>query len=218
MRFVCSLAVAAIAAAVVPRVALSQVCLAQPTLVAGKAAGLVNATFADGGESFTGTARFAGSQLFGDVNVGLTQYDAFDGSSFVVGGALGTQIAPNRASTLRVCPIANVSFGFGPSDIRDTGVDHSHQGFGAGVGIGGIAMRSESVEIIPAGGVQLAWARSKLSGNGDSFSDSETYGVLSGGVGFAFQRLLTITPSLSIPVGLEDADASFGLTFGFRFH
>jgi len=217
MRYLCSLALCAAAAVLVPRAAFTQVCLAQPSLIAGKATVLVNGTFADGSDSFTGTARFAGSQLFGDVSAGVSSYDEFDGSSFLLGGALGGQIAPTAGSSLRLCPIANVQFGFGPNDIGGSGVDMSQQAFGAGVGIGGIAMRSQSFQLIPAGGVQLAWARAKLNGEGVSISDSETYGIISGGLGFALPNTLTITPSLSIPVGLENGDTSFGLTFGFRF-
>ena len=217
LRSLALTAVAVAAAVVAPRVAAAQVCLAQPSLVAGKTTALVNGTFGGGTDSFTGTARFAGSQLFGDVTAGVTSYDDFDGSSLTLGGAIGTQIAPTAGSSLRLCPIANVAFGFGPNDIGGSGVDASTQGFGAGVGIGGVALRTPTFELIPAGGVQLAWARVKLDGDGVSASDSETYGIISAGLGFALQRVLTITPSLNIPVGLEGGDTSLGLTFGFRF-
>lgn len=221
MRSVRTLTLSAVAAVVVvavPRLTVGQVCLAQPSLVAGKVTVLATGTFNDATDSFTGTARFAGSRLFGDLTAGVSQYDEFDGSSFILGGAFGGQITPTAGSTLRLCPIATVSFGFGPNDIGGSGVDLSQQAVGAGVGIGGVAMRTPSFELIPAGGVQLAWARAKLEGGGISISESETYGVLNAGLGFALQRVLTITPSVAIPVGLEDGDPSFALTFGFRFH
>lgn len=53
--------------------------------------------------------------------------------------------------------------------------------------------------------------------SGDDIEGWETYGILNLDVGFIFNSAFGVSPSVSIPVGLDGSDASFTLGFAYHF-
>ena len=59
--------------------------------------------------------------------------------------------------------------------------------------------------------------REKVSGGGLSESFSETGGLLSGGFGLQFKKVFVIAPTVSIPLGFESSEATFGVQASIGF-
>jgi hypothetical protein len=170
--------------------------------------------FGGGSRLFQGGLTFGSERGFGGVMLGGITYDEFAGTTLVVGGHGGIGV-PVGAGQL--CPVAAVVFGFGPNDIEGTGIDVSSQGLSAGLSFGIRTAESPQFYLVPTIGLGFAYARAKFSGGGGSSANSDTYGFLSAGLGFIFNKQVTLQPSVNIPIGLEDSDPTFGIAVGIGF-
>ena len=72
-----------------------------------------------------------------------------------------------------------------------------------------------TVNLVPFAGLDLAYSRISIDDLDESFSD--TYGILSLGGGLVLNQRFTIRPQVQIPLGLDEADPTFGLSFGIGF-
>ena len=50
-----------------------------------------------------------------------------------------------------------------------------------------------------------------------SASDSESYGLLTLGTGFVFNSRFSLNPSITLPIGLDGGNSSFGLMGAMNF-
>lgn len=193
-----------------PSTLLGQYCLGQPSFSNARAhlgAGINTGNDALGysAQATVGTP----TGVFGSIGLGGVSYDDLDGSSFGVSTSFGMDLM-GSAGSLSVCPIATASFGFGPNDIFGSGIDHRSRSFAGGLAIGGLVASTEAMQIIPMVAAQFVHHTSTFEDGIDSISESDTYGVLTLGVGLNAQRVLTFTPYLALPLGLDGADPEFG--------
>lgn len=155
---------------------------------------------------------------FGAVGAGVGDYDEGDGSSVLVMGQIGTQIelgTPTRTSSgAQICPLATIDYQSGP---RDGGVDVSGIVLRGGVSLGTSLPLSETTRVVPFGTVSFAYARSTMDFGTSSRSADDVGGVIDLGTGLVLVNRFTVRPSVSIPVGLDGADARFGVAIGFGF-
>ena len=213
-----SLVVSLALLAIVRAPAVAQTCMGLPSYSRGQMQVTGNATFGNGMDSFGGTFGYGQpAGVFGNVGIGTTSIDAFDGSSFDLGLSGGYQMTVGPTKKVHLCPVANFGLGMGPNDVGGSGVDISSQNFGFGVALGTSLPGGPRMQIVPTGGLGLAYLKFKSDNGTTSNSASETYGVLNMGVGLIFSSNISVRPGISVPLGLDGGETRFGLTFGYNF-
>jgi len=192
--------------------ASAQVCAGRPGADVG------NVLLGAGYSSANGTSGFdvgitgLGERAFGAATIGSISYDDFSGSTTMVGGSLGYQLSVGTSGRAQLCPTFSGALGFGPNDIEGTGVDASTRSVGAGVTWGFRATESADFALIPTIGAGVAYASVKLTDGVDELTESDSYGLIDVGLGIVLGRQFAATPFITIPVGLEGADPTIGLT------
>jgi hypothetical protein len=198
--------------------AAAQACAGMPSFSNGPMQVTAGGSFADGTSSFGGTFGYgAPKSFYGKAGIGSTSYDGLDGSSLDLAVGGGYQIPLHASRKAEFCPVANLSFGSGPDDIGGLGVDMSSRTFSFGGAIGAVLGQNPTMDIIPNASFQFANTRVSMDDGTDSVSGSESYGLLTLGTGFVFSERYSLNPSLSIPMGLEGSDVSFGLMGAINF-
>jgi hypothetical protein len=150
---------------------------------------------------------------FGSVGVGVADYDgnSDDDSALLLSGTIGTQIPLGATATAtsgaQVCPFATLDYRVGPGD------DVNGLGIRGGAALGTSVTMAPSVRLAPFGAVSIGYVRAS-AGN---FDDSEVGGIIDLGAGVIFNDKFTIRPAVSIPVGFDGSDSSFGVSVGFNF-
>jgi hypothetical protein len=206
-----------IAAATLARSAPAQVCTGfaglRATPVQLSAAGAFNSN-----ASGFGAAVTAGKDLFGTFGIGTTSYDALDGSSFDISAGGGYEFPVDQGRRVFVCPIAGLVVSLGPNDIQGSGVDARVVGFSFGFSFGWVAMARPQFALLPSAGIRIAHTKATLEDNaGSTLSTSDTYGLFAVGLGLVLNRVFTIQPAISVPFGLDSADATFGIAVAINF-
>jgi hypothetical protein len=197
----------------------AQTCQGLASYSSGQMQATGNAAFSDGTSSFGATMGYGQpAGIFGSVGIGTTSIDAFDGSSFDVGVGGGYQMVVGQSRKFHLCPVANFGIGMGPKDVGGGGgVDMSSQTGGLGIALGTSLPGGSNMRIVPAGGLGIQYLKLKQDNGTTTTSNSETYGVLNLGVGMIFNSQIAVRPGLSIPLGLDGGDTSFGVTVGYNF-
>jgi hypothetical protein len=197
--------------------AAAQTCVGMPSFSTGRMQVSGGAQFADGANSFGGAFGYGSPKgLYGKAGIGTTSYDAFDGSSFDLDLAGGYQIQLQHRAA-QVCPIASLTLGSGPNNVLGSGVDLSNRTFAFGASVGGAVGRNPQVRILPNASFQFANTRATADDGTTSASDSQSYGLLTLGTGFVFNSRYSLNPSISVPVGLDGGNTSFGLMGAINF-
>jgi hypothetical protein len=197
--------------------AVAQTCTGMPSFSAGQLQATAGGSFADGASSFGGTFGYGVPKSFyGKAALGTTSYDAFDGSSLDFGLAGGYQIPLQSSRTTEVCPVASLSLGSGPDDVLG-GADMSSRTFAFGAALGAQVGNNPQLGIVPNASFQFANTRAEMDDGTSSVSGSESYALLTLGTGFVFNSRYSLSPTISIPMGLEGSDASFGLAGAIHF-
>jgi hypothetical protein len=70
---------------------------------------------------------------------------------------------------------------------------------------------------VPNAAFQFANTRATADDGTTSASNSESYALLTLGTGFVFNSRFSLNPSINLPIGLDGADASFGLMGAMNF-
>jgi hypothetical protein len=212
--FVASLALLAILRSPV----VAQTCQGLASFSSGQMQATGNVAFGNGMDSFGATIGYGKpAGAFGGVGIGTTSWDGLDGSSIDLGISGGYQMTAGRAKKVHVCPVANFGLGMGPNDIQGSGVDMSTTAAGAGVAIGTSLPGGPRMQIVPTGGLGLAYLKIKTDNGTASNSASETYGLLNLGVGMIFNSQISVRPGISVPLGLDGGETRFGISAGYNF-
>ena len=198
--------------------AAAQTCAGMPAFSSGKMQLSGGGQFQDGANSFGGAFGYGTPKsLYGKAGIGTTSYDPYDGSSFDLNLGGGYQIPLHTSRTAELCPIASLGLSSGPNDVLGSGVDLSSRTFALGASVGALLGRNPQLRFVPTASFQFANTRATVDDGTDSASDSQSYGLLTVGTGFVFNSRFSLNPSISFPVGLDGADASFGLMGAMNF-
>jgi len=198
--------------------AAAQTCVGMPSFSTGQMQVAGGGQFANGANSFGGTFGYGVPKgLYGKAGIGTTSYDGLNGSSFDLGLSGGYQVPLHSSRTAELCPVASLSIGSGPNNIFGSGVDMSSRTFAFGASVGGLVGHSPRVQIVPNASFQFANTRATADDGTNSASDSQSYGLLTLGTGFVFNSRFSLNPSISIPIGLDGGDTSFGLMGAMNF-
>jgi len=194
--------------------AAAQACTGMPSFSSGPMQITAGGSFADGTSSFGGTFGYGQpTGLYGKAGIGTTSYDGIDGSSFDFGVGGGYQVPLHTSRRAELCPIASLSFGSGPNDVVGSGMDMSTRNIAFGAAVGALVGNSSQMQILPNASFQFANTRLEV---GD-VAGSESYGLLTLGTGFVFNSRFSLNPSISLAVGSDLYDTSFGINGAINF-
>jgi len=198
--------------------AAAQTCVGMPAFSSGHMQVAGGGQFADGTSSFGGTFGYGTPKsLYGKAGIGTTSYDGLDGSSFDFNVSGGYQVPLHAKQAAELCPIASLSLGSGPNDVLGSGVDLSTRTLAFGASAGVVLGTNPQLRFLPNASFQFANTRATADDGTNSASDSQSYGLLTLGTGFVFNSRFSLNPSISIPVGLDGGDASFGIMGAMNF-
>lgn len=203
-----SLVVAAALLAIVRAPVMAQTCMGMasyanaPVQVAG------HGSFTDGANRFGASVGYGlPGSVFGNVGVATTSWDGAD-ASLDFGADVGYQMQVGKA---QICPVAGLNIGNGP-DSDELGLDSSTRAVTMGLAIG-TSLGTSRMQIVPTAGLGVEILKLKVEGFGEG---SDTHGIANLGVGLIFNNI-SVRPNVVIPVGLDGADPTLGLTLGYNF-
>ena len=179
----------------------------------------INAEFMDGANGGDARFGFGTAKAFGGISVRIAKTDGVSGTTKGAGVDGGLSYRIGATKRVMLCPVASAEYLKTPDvdDGEGGTLEASGTGADAGLAIGGVVSTSSSVGFIPFASLRAAYARVSVSSGGASFSDSDTYGILSGGVGIVFTPAVLVRPFIQVPLGLDGADPSYGVGVSFAF-
>jgi hypothetical protein len=155
---------------------------------------------------------------FASGAVSRTKYSDIDGSATSFGVTLGYAIDVNSTRTVQVCPYLDLGHTSVPDiDVGLSMLESSADAVGLGGSIGGTVPVAPNLDVVPFVGATYAISRYWATLDGTTDSISERYGLIDVGVGFVINKVVTVQPQVSLPVGVEGAKSSFALSFAFSF-
>ncbi len=210
-----------IALAVFVPSAQAQTCLGGPSISKARStqAG-VGVAFRDELFAFGGNISAGNDSAFGGLTVSRRslEVDGFDSLSAVnLAVNAGLQIPATPDKRAMFCPIVGFSRTFGPNDVFDSGLDLSDWSIGGGGAFGVTVGAPGSIQFVPTVSLQVVRTTVTAKFGGESESESDTNGVLTLGLGFLLNERVSVLPNVSIPIGVEDGKALFGLSVIFSF-
>ncbi len=191
----------------------AQSCLGLPSFSRGPAN--FRATYEDGnGASQIGAGlQLGGRTTFGGVTLAKTSFDTYDESALGLSVNLGTQIPLGAESRTAVCPLIEGGLGFGP-DFQYFGSDYElrSRSIFAGVAIGTSIGNTPDFKVLPNAAIGFAYGGTKITVDGDELATgTDSYGTFRGGLGFLMGGRFALTPFVSVPIGLDGSDPSYGI-------
>lgn len=195
----------------------AQACLGLGSLTAQPTNATFTALFTDGAKALDARVGFGSSIAFGGVSAQLQDYDYRDGTGKSIGVDGGLSFITGASRNVSVCPIASLGYTSLP-DGGGAAYGASSTDGAAGVAIGARVGTQSSVALIPFASLQGVYSRFSVDGAGTgSGSSNDTYGLLSGGVSFVLSSSVLIRPVITLPLGLEGSDPSYGIGVSFGF-
>ncbi len=167
-------------------------------------------TMGFGSSSFYhGGLAFGRSLLFAGLEAGMTTYRQDETWDYRI--TLGAQIARRQDPKAQVCPqvLLNQTTGTGLD------VDYRESMIGAGIDAGFVLYRKGNTRIVPTASVGLLGGSITYtySTGTKRTQDADAYGLVSTGIGFGLNKQLTISPTVTFPLGLTGATTWYGVTF-----
>ncbi len=128
-------------------------------------------------------------------------------------GEAGVAIGLPWRHSVQLCPEVGAEYRRGPTlDLGGLGrISTSAHAYRFGASVGAAAFHASNVDFVPFAGAAYAIARSRLQFPTFARTADDGYGILDAGVGFVIGRVVTLRPSIEIPIGLPGVDADFGV-------
>lgn len=202
---------------VTPAVVAAQTCLGNPSFANGHLQLDADVQTNDDATAF-GVGFGGGSEsVFGTLRLGGTTYEALEGTTVLVGGRLGYQVAAVSSGNVQICPTLAASFGFGPNDFDGAGTDLTTRGASFGLSLGFGLMQADRIRLIPALSAGFVYAENILENSFGSTSETDAYGVAGAALGIVLNDALSIRPSVMVPFGLDGAEPTYGIGFTLNY-
>jgi len=197
-----------------------QACLGLASLESRPMNVTVSARFADGVSGGDARFGFGTAKAFGGVIGAIVKADGVSGTAKGASVDGGLSFNMGEKQQAMVCPVASVEYLKAPDVDAGEGdiISSSATGATAGLAFGGVVKTSSSVSFIPFVSVRAAYDRMSASTGQNTETESDTYGLLSGGLSLAFSPALLVRPFVSVPFGLAgNNDPSYGVGVSFAF-
>jgi len=156
--------------------------------------------------------------LFASAGISRAEFSDIDGSATVFGLSAGYAFDLNHARTVQFCPYVDLSHESLPDiDVGSSMLKSSVDAVGFGGSIGGTVRVGPSFDLVPFVGATYFVERFRARWNGETDSESDRLGVIDVGTGFVINKVLTLQPAVSIPVGIEGGKSAVGLAIKYNF-
>lgn len=192
----------------------AQACLGLASLASRPTNLTTSALITDGAKALDVRFGFGSSIAFGGVSAQLVDFDNVDGTAKGIGIDGGLSYLAGASRNVSVCPLGTLSYTRNP-DVGNT--ESSETAGTAGIAIGAVVGSTSSIRFIPFGSLQAAYSRFSVESGNTSGSNSETYGLLGGGMSLVLSPTVLVRPSVTIPLGLDGADPTYGIGLSFAF-
>jgi hypothetical protein len=193
----------------------AQICAGTAPFTAGHMRVGGNAEFPDGGKIYGAEfTRGLESGLAFGASVARTSIDNTDINWMNFGANAGYEMRFESMPKIRLCPTASLGYGTGPDIL---GAEVSTIDFSLGAAVGGVVSASDNLAIVPSAHVRYLGTRATAEANGQSASDTDGYLRATLSAGFVFNRAITLSPVVHIPLGEEGMESSFGVAASFNF-
>jgi hypothetical protein len=143
-------------------------------------------------------------------------YSALDARTWAFTGIGGAQIDADAGRYFMVCPMGAVSFERANAIFGDD-VSARTLTLSGGAAVGINAFQDTMLSIVPTAGLFVSRAHTRVTLPGDDESVAENFTALHLGVGVLIGERASITPMFVIPIGLEDGQKTFSLSYAFSF-
>jgi hypothetical protein len=192
----------------------AQLCAGNPSFASRPYQAAITAAFTEGAHGVGGEFGAGNESVFVNAGVSAINFRDLDAIATQMSLGVGTDLAMNQGQTVFACPLASISFGVGP----DVGAfDVSTISLGGGVSLGVIASQANDLMIVPTFGLAAIYSRVTAELPADDFTESDSSGRVSVGVGFILNQNVGITPTLTMPFSADNADPIFGIRLSFAF-
>lgn len=121
------------------------------------------------------------------------------------------------APRISLCPIVGFQRVSGEFGDGTTSVEVTGRALSAGLSLGAAFPASRSLAIVPFASLNYVHAKAEVEGAGTQFDSEDDNGRVDLGVGFVFNRILTVRPLVLVPVGEDEGETSFGVTVHINF-
>ena len=173
--------------------------------------------FHEEGNGIHGGLAAGGARPFGGLEIGAKTFDEFNSTLSWLGGDIGYQV-PVAGGTVQVCPVAQATFTHSSEGVFGPGTHLSEFDAAIGLSAGVVALRFKTLELVPTASAGLAHHSNEPRddvGNSvplpEAFhSAPSSFGRVDVGVGFVFNRQVSIRPLFSLPM-YPGASKTFGL-------
>lgn len=194
----------------------AQACLGLNSLSVQPANATFTGIFTDGAKALDARVGFGSSIAFGGVSAQLQDYDKIDGTGKTIAVDGGLSFITGAKKNVTFCPIASLGYTSLP-DGGVSGYSANTTDGAAGVALGARLGTQSSVALIPFASLQAVYSRISRDTPTGSGSNNDTYGLLSGGVSFVLTPNVLLRPVVTIPLGLDGSDPSYGIGVSFGF-
>lgn len=190
----------------------AQTCVGAPSFREKPMQGGFTASFVGERHEIGGTFAAGKPSLFGSVGV-LATHISYLGTAPTLTVGIGTEL-PSSDHPVFTCPLLQVEFNAGP----DFGpFETSSVGVRGGISVGAIVAERRGTQVIPTFAIAVLYDRAQVS-----FADvEETHSVWSGvatfGVGFLFNKNLSVIPALEVPFSAGDSATGFSFRWVYGF-
>jgi hypothetical protein len=214
-----SLVVSLALLAIVRSPAVAQSCLGMASFSSAPMQVAANGEFSTPANTWGGSFSYGlPSGIFAGADLSTTKFDGLDASSMGVGAHAGYELSMGKTGQFHVCPVASLKLGMGP-DISAANLNSSSTDINFGLQVGTQVGTNPRMRVLPTAGLGLQYSKAKAENTATNATSelSNTYALARLGVGLVFNQNISVRPSVDIPVGLDNSDATFGVTVGYNF-
>jgi hypothetical protein len=173
-----------------------------------------NAGFSSDTHEFAGGIGRGFDQFFVHAGGVIDTPSDLDSAKGIFGSAGIERPLKSGSRTLSLCPTVALFKTWGPTPAPDVSI--SSLLFSVGADVGFNAGTSGQTAIVPTFGFRFNDLHSSWSGGGFDFSGSDTFGTVQFGVGLLFNERTSVTPSVIVAFGADDAQTMFGVVVGYK--
>jgi hypothetical protein len=193
----------------------AQICAGTAPFTAGSMRVGGNADFPDGGKIYGGEfAKGLDNGMYVGGTIARTSIDDTDINWMNFGANAGYEMRFESMPKIRLCPTASLGYGTGPDIL---GAEVSTIDFSFGAAVGSVMSASDNLAIVPAAHLRYLGTRATAEANGNSASDTDGYLRATLSAGFVFNRAITLSPVVHIPLGEEGMESTFGIAASYNF-
>lgn len=196
--------------------AAAQVCSGEFGFAGSPAHAFVGIGLNSSAQTYHGGLRLGGKRVFGEAQLGMATYQV-GGDAWDYGLGFGLQLGSPEQAKGQFCPEVFVGTSRGPNDVGGTGINYSETHYAIGADMGFVLVHKKGIDIAPTASFFVAnsWYKLTAPATRDS-TGSETWEIVSLGLGFGFNNQVVLSPAIAFPLSLTGAGTAYGVSFSIK--